>query len=146
MTKKKKCIIALVLILAIAIPIGLYVAGNLYYSAKRIYELNWDIELPDKMKEKLDIKDGDSFHNDGVRYTLFEVKERSDFFNDFSSTKSPAFEEHFRENLAVLKLSEEDYPNWNNNYIWKQMEMYENSLYIVLDTDTDTLFITQKML
>lgn len=81
----KKCIIALVLVLAIAIPIGLYVAGNLYYSAKRIYEQNWDIELPDKMKVKLDIKDGNSSHNDGVRYTVFEVKERSEFFDDFSS-------------------------------------------------------------
>ncbi|HAS38222.1 MAG TPA: hypothetical protein DCS04_06430, partial [Ruminococcaceae bacterium] len=59
-TKKKKYIIALVLVLAIAIPIGLYVAGNLYYSAKRIYEQNWNIELPDKMKVKFDIKDGNS--------------------------------------------------------------------------------------
>ena len=143
-TKKKKCIIALVLVLAVAIPIGLYVAGNLYYSAKRIYEQNWNIELPDKMKVKFDIKDGNSSHNDGVRYTVFEVKERSEFFNDFSSKKSPAFEEHFQENISGLKLSDENLPNWNDNYIWKQMELYENSLYIVFDTDTDTLFITQK--
>ena len=61
-TKKKKCIIALILVLAVAIPIGLYVAGNLYYSAKRIYEQNWNIELPDKMKVKFDIKDGNSSH------------------------------------------------------------------------------------
>ena len=51
------------------------------------------------MKVKFDIKDGNSSHNDGVRYTVFEVKEQSEFFNDFSSKKSPAFEEHFQENI-----------------------------------------------
>lgn len=96
------------------------------------------------MKVKLDIKDGNSSHNDGVRYTVFEVKERSEFFNDFSSKKSPVFEEHFQETLSDLKLSDENCPNWNSNYIWKQMELYENSLFLVFDTDTDTLFITQK--
>ena len=80
------------------------------------------------MKVKLDIKDGNSSHNDGVR----------------SSKKSPAFEEHFQETLSDLKLSDENCPNWNSNYIWKQMELYENSLFLVFDTDTDTLFITQK--
>lgn len=96
------------------------------------------------MKVKFDIKDGNSSHNDGVRYTVFEVKEQSEFFNDFSSKKPPAFEEHFQENISGLKLSDENLPNWNDNYIWKQMELYENALYIVFDTDTDTLFITQK--
>ena len=96
------------------------------------------------MKVKFDIKDGNSSHNDGVRYTVFEVKEQSEFFNDFSSKNSPAFEEHFQENISGLKLSDENLPNWNDNYIWKQMELYENALYIVFDTDTDTLFITQK--
>ncbi len=96
------------------------------------------------MKVKLDIKDGNSSHNDGVRYTVFEVKERSEFFDDFSSKKSPAFEEHFQETLSDLKLSDENCPNWNNNYIWKQMKLYENSLFLVFDTDTDSLFITQK--
>ena len=43
------------------------------------------------MKVKLDIKDGNSSHNDGVRYTVFEVKERSEFFDDFSSKKSPGY-------------------------------------------------------
>lgn len=62
----------------------------------------------------------------------------------FHQKKSPAFEEHFQENISGLKLSDENLPNWNDNYIWKQMELYENALYIVFDTDTDTLFITQK--
>lgn len=53
--------------------------GEFILLGKRIYEQNWDIELPDKMKVKLDIKDGNSSHNDGVRYTVFEVKERSEF-------------------------------------------------------------------
>ena len=72
------------------------------------------------MKVKFDIKDGNSSHNDGVRYTVFEVKEQSEFFNDFSSKKSPAFEEHFQENISGLKLSDENLPNWNDNYIWKR--------------------------
>ena len=32
------------------------------------------------MKVKFDIKDGNSSHNDGVRYTVFEVKEQSPFY------------------------------------------------------------------
>jgi len=145
MAKRKKCIIAIILVLAIAIPIGLYVAGNIYYSAERIYEQTWNIELPDKMKEKLDTKDGDSFHNDGVRYTVYEIKERSEFFDNFIVEKNPAFEEDFQEALSSLKLADEDCPNWDNKYVWKQMNLYENLLYMVFDIDTNTLFITQKM-
>lgn len=95
------------------------------------------------MKVKLDIKDGNSSHNDGVRYTVFEVKERSEFSMIFIK-KSPAFEEHFQETLSDLKLSDENCPNWNSNYIWKQMELYENSLFLVFDTDTDTLLLHRK--
>ena len=79
-----------------------------------------------------------------VFVTLYLKLKSKASFNDFSSKKSPAFEEHFQENISGLKLSDENLPNWNDNYIWKQMELYENALYIVFDTDTDTLFIMQK--
>ncbi len=145
MAKKKQIIITIILILAIAIPVGLYIAGNVYYSAERIYEQTWKIELPEKMKEKLDIKDGNSSHNDGIRYTVYEIKEHSDFFDGFSSEKSPEFETAFKANLSALKLSAGEQPNWDNDYVWKQMNLYENHLYMIFDSETNTFFITQKM-
>lgn len=145
MVKKKHIVITIILILAIAIPVGLYIAGNAYYSAERIYEQTWNIELPEGMKEKLDIKDGNSSHNDGIRYTVYELKKYSDFFDDFSSEKNLEFETAFKANLSALSLSAGEQPNWDNNYVWKQINLYENHLYMIFDSKTNTFFITQKM-
>lgn len=145
MSRRNKIIIGFILVLVIAIPVGLYIAGNIYYSPERNYEENWNIELPDNMKERFDTKDVESFHNDGIRYTIYDLKEQSEFFDDFKTEKSISFENDFRENLSVLNLSNAEQPNWNNDYLWKEINQYSNHLYMVLDTTTNTLFITQKL-
>ena len=42
--------ILLLQLIFIVIPICLYLAGKLYSSPKKIYEINWNLSLPDDLK------------------------------------------------------------------------------------------------
>ncbi len=144
MSKKKKVIIIIttVIVLVFTAAVGLYAAGNIYYSSQRIYEENWNIELPDDIKEKFDANNQGWF-GDGVRYTIYETKEQSAYFNDFESKKNSEIEETFKEVFSELNLSNSEYPDWEHDYVWKQLNRYENRLYMVFDKETNTLFVAQ---
>lgn len=143
--KRKKAIIICCVVIAVlvAISAGLYIAGNIYYSSKRIYELNWNIELPDGIKQEFEEKTDISFRGDGIRYTIYSAEEDENFFDDFQSEKDSTIESAFSESLSSLNITSEHRPNWEHNYMWKHIENYEDNLYMIYDQQTDELFILQ---
>lgn len=151
MKKKKALIICCVVIAALAvISAGLYIAGNLYYSSSRIYEQTWDIDLPNNMQEKYEAKSDSNFLGDGVRYTIYHLSSNDDFLKDFQTNKDTSFESSFADGLnnfdETLNVPANQQPNWEHKYIWKQVEKYENHLYMVYDQQTEELFILQVLI
>ena len=144
MKKKKAIIICCVVIVAlVAISAGLYIAGNVYYSSERIYELTWNIELPDDMKKEFEEKADNSFHGDGTRYTVYSVKEVEQFLSDFKTEKDSAIESTVSEYLNAINITSEHQPDWSHNYAWKHIEEYKNHLYMLYDLQTNELFVLQ---
>lgn len=129
--------------MVVTISAGLYIAGNVYYSSKRIYEQTWNIELPDGMKQEFEEKTDNSFHGDGIRYTTYSVKEAENSFNDFKSEKDSTVESAISEYLNIIKIASEQQPNWEHNYTWIHIEKYENHLYMIYDQQTNELFVLQ---
>jgi hypothetical protein len=58
---------------AVGVPILLYSAGQQYHSAKKIYELIWDINIPVDFMEKFHYSSPRDFHGGGDRYTVYET-------------------------------------------------------------------------
>ena len=61
-----------VAVIAITVPAGLYLLGNLYFTTERTIEINWDIDLPKGIREEYNVHTPTSFHGDGERYTVFQ--------------------------------------------------------------------------
>lgn len=144
MKKKKAIIICCVVIMAlVAISAGLYFGGNVYYTSERIYEQTWNIELPDGMKKEFEVKADNSFHGDGIRYTIYSVNETEKFFSDFKDEKDSKIESAVSEYLGTINITSEHQPDWEHHYTWKHIEEYENHLYMIYDLETYELFVLQ---
>lgn len=140
----RKKIILLVTILAfITILAGMCVVWREVFSSTRIYEQIWNIDFPSNMKEVASAKTDNSFHGDGIRYAVFDVPEVGEFTEDFRREKNSQIEEMFVEYLKAMNKQLSIQPDWENEYVWKYMQQYDDSLYLVFDQKEQRLFILQ---
>ncbi|MDP4153808.1 MAG: hypothetical protein Q8865_10310 [Bacillota bacterium] len=147
MNKKKKIITGtlIAVVVIIAIPLGLYIAGNTFYSDTRIYEQYWKINVPRAAKEKYNINTPTSFHGDGYRFTSFELKSAdSPLLSGASNDKSSSMQNEVTSILDSLNAEKKQYPNFNHTYLWKSMSQHENKLYIIYDKDLSMLYFAQQ--
>ena len=147
MRKSKKKILTIAIIVAvvvIAIPVGLYVAGNYYFNDAHIYEETWDFNLPRNIKEEYSAKTPQDFRGEGLRYTVFHYEaDGSDFIKTFESEKNEQIETEISAILADLSVSEENAPAFSENYLWKHIEKYDDHLYIVYVAADAKLYLVQ---
>lgn len=146
MTKKKRNILIAVIIgVVILIAVGLYVAGNLYFSETRNYEAMWDIAIPEEAKNIYGAKSPADFHGDGAKYTMFRFDgSDTQFLNDFSSDKNTDMEEAVGAVLEQLKVSQENRPDFTQDYVWKQLKSNGNRLFIVYISSAEKMYFIQE--
>lgn len=120
----------------------LFVILNLYSSSKRIYEYTWDIVLPKEIEEEYNYKNVDHFHGDGVRYSIFTIKQPTNFFSSFYKGKCEMFEHTFNRLLFDNNVPSKYHPNWDL-YYWKELNQNENRLLMVLDPNLYQFYILQ---
>ncbi len=140
---RRKAIIFTVLILIIIIPLGLYIAGNIYYSSARIYEMIWDIELPRNMKKIYEAESDRGFLNDGISYTVFYVKDKNELIDSFSDESNYGLERSFEENASKLEIPTDRMPDWNHKLVYKILRKNGDALYLVFDSETNYLFVLE---
>jgi hypothetical protein len=140
-SKKQKIIFAAIVAgIAVLIPLGLYIAGRLYFSEKRMYEQNWDIRLPDGMKAEYKAQTPTSFRGDGVRCTVYKLKtEPSAFIADFQSATGKEAVWAVADALSRLDVAADQLPRWSDAYLWKRVsnhsglrqDQYAGELYML---------------
>lgn len=149
MKKSTKTIIIIavvVAVIAIAIPTGMYVAGNYYFTDARIYEETWNINLPRTVKEEYSKKTEQSFHGDGFSYTVFKYDDTSsDFTNNFKKEKNEEMENEVSSILSTLSVERANSPDFSHSYLWIQQEKEDGSnLYMIYDTSAKKLYVVQQ--
>ena len=148
MSKKQK-IIVIVFLGILLISLGLYIAGNLYYTDARIYEENWKISLPEGLKKQYGAKEDDP-RGKVCRYTIFVLKEKdAPFLKGASSQKNILMQNDVIEILRILRVDKQKYPNFSHDYKWKILYRDSNNidkLYIIYDMESSFVYFLQDLL
>lgn len=122
------------------IPIGLFIAGNLYYTDIRLIERDWNISLPKPMHVEYKAENKDWF-GEGVKYIIFRPEtEPVSFIAGFSYRKGKLAP--IMTALSELKIPDEYDPDWNNEYYWKRLQN-GGYLYILYFPDSSRLIFCE---
>lgn len=132
--------ILLLQLIFIVIPICLYLAGKLYSSPKKIYEINWNLSLPDDLKLQADYKNTEGFHNDGNRHSIFYMSENKEFISDFNQDQNSGIEELCQNIMSLLNEAEADF---SQPYLWCKYQKYGNVLVIIYFPSCQQLHLFQ---
>lgn len=145
--KKVIKILAIVLLIVILLFLGAHIVGKHFFSGDtRIYESNWNIDIPSGLNEEYSKKDKQDFQGDGYRYTVFSVKKSNKFFKDgFSSQKNTKLESDINQILVKLNVNNSNKPDFAQKYTWKLLKEYDNSLYIVYYAQEQKAYFIQNM-
>lgn len=149
MKKSTKAIIIIAVVVAvIAVPIGMYAAGNYYFTDARIYEENWNFNLPRTVKEEYSKKTEQSFHGDGFSYTVFKYDDASSNFTDgFNTGKNEEMENEVSSVLSALSVEKTNSPDFSHSYLWRQQKKADGSnFYMIYDTGVKKLYAVQQTL
>jgi hypothetical protein len=102
------------------IPIGLFLAGNLYYTDIRLIERDWNITIPKHMQLEYKSENKDWF-GEGIKYIAFRLEtEPVSFIADFSY-KRGKFSQIDRA-LSELRIPFRYLPDWSDEYYWKRLQ------------------------
>lgn len=144
--KKTKKLIMIVFSGILLIALGLYIAGNLYYTHARIYEENWKIALPSDLRKLYGIKSATGPHGDGLRYTIYELKDAdAPFLEGASLRKNTEMQDEVIKILNDLRADKQKYPNFSNTYKWKILSKYSDKLYMIYDTKSSYVYFVQNI-
>lgn len=137
-----------VAVIAITVPAGLYLLGNLYFTTERTIEINWDIDLPKGIREEYNVHTPTSFHGDGERYTVFQWDGGDKtFLSHLTEQKSVQAEQDITDILSYLEVDEAYLPDYTHAYRWNSRTAEDNStLYLFYDTDLQRLCVIQRLL
>lgn len=148
MTKEKRNILIAVIIglaILVVVPLGLYMTGNLYFSEVRNYEAMWDIAIPEEAESIYGAKSHADFHGDGAKYTMFHFDGNdTKFLSDFSSDKNTDMEEAVGAVLEQLKVSQENRPDFTQDYVWKQLKSNGDRLFIIYISSAERMYFIQE--
>lgn len=147
MTRKKAIIVTLIIISAlVAIPLGLYAAGNAYFTNARIMEENWDITLPADIKERYAKNGPSDFQGHGSRYAVFQTKNSDPkILNGSSQSKNSDMENAMTDILKEIDADQNQYPDFSGTYRWKILSKYTYRLYIVFDENKSLLYLVSDI-
>ena len=144
--RKAIMISLIILVIVIAIPLGLYVGGNYYFSDARIFEGNWNIVFPTNIKETYSKNKPTDFQGHGSRYAVFQMKSsNAAFLSDSSNEKNSEMEKTVSKILNDIGVNQNEYPVFSNSYRWKIISKYTYKLYVVYDNKSSLLYLIQDM-
>ncbi len=158
---KSKIIVCVILIIIILIPIFIYNVGKIYYSHEKIYELNWEIDIPSDFKEMYHVSDKRGFRGDGIRYTIFEVKnmEQSSILSstkgtreieilsgDSKNVRNNELEQFVNTIVMELGIPENKRPQFHRYYIWQEFVKYNDTLVIIYFPEINLVYFAEKLI
>lgn len=156
MEKKRRVEIIIAIGILFLIIMGIWLSQIFTRSIISVIETNWNIELPDQM-ELVYTTDTttNSWFGDGDRYTVFKLKEEPTEFIELYLKKTykefedpikmeAAFKVAVNANLIRLDIPAEYLPNWQKEYGWKDLESYNNTIFIMYFYDSHQLFILES--
>ena len=138
---KRKILITMTIALALVLGGGFYLSKKMTTSQNQIKE-TFNIQLEDtKLLYDIDTKEG--FHNDGVSYEIYQVKNtNAEFLKEITKTKDEAMEKNVNELLKHMGISKENSIDWDKEYTWQQVELNKgfDILYLILFKDSNTVY------
>ena len=157
MSKASKAI--LITVIAVAVVVSTFVivfiivpfAQFMMLTPDKVYEANWNIDLPDNYRAEYEVSTPASFHGDGTTYTVFRsTNSRADieiFISDFSSSPSTDMEREVDDLLSELPVDDEFKIDFEKQYLWKKLTKDDNDrLYIIYDVITEKLYFVQELI
>ena len=138
---KRKILITMTIALALVLGGGFYLSKKMTTPQKQIKD-TFNIQLEDK-KLLYDIDTKEGFHNDGVSYEIYQVKNtNAEFLKEITKTKDEAMEKNVNELLKHMGISKENSIDWDKEYTWQQVELNKgfDILYLILFKDSNTVY------
>ena len=150
---KKKVLIPIIILIVIVVAVSIVVHEKSDYS--RILEYNWGFELPDKARCKEDFQkdSGDSFHGDGIRYHVYEVRNEAPIDALFSwgdLNRETIYHESIPEAaeawLSEIQVPGEERPEYEDCVCWYEAKEDNSELIVLWDRDEEELYILESFL
>lgn len=109
--------------------------------------INWKIDLPSKYDEIYYKDSGSSFLGDGERYAIFQYETLDEVKNVIEwKTKDNSIEGYITKILENLEVPKENYPNFNNDFIYYHKLKEDNSqMYIILNSELNRIYIVEHI-
>lgn len=139
------CVIMVPVFCFVIAPLLIYGIGHFWSSTEKVYEVNWNITLPDDM-DLLDDRKTESFRGDGVRHTVYSVHGKADYFQDFRTSGSAEIEKVCFDVLADLQVEEPYIPDFKMGYVWKKYTKYSDFLIVLYIPDKSELHLFQQFI
>lgn len=138
---KRKILITLIVVLVLALGGGFYFAKKMTTPQNQLKE-TFNIQLEDtKLLYDVDTKEG--FHNDGLSYEIYQVKNPdAEFLKKITQPKNEAMEKDVNELLKNVDISKDNSIDWSKEYTWQKVELNEgfDVLYLILFKDSNTVY------
>lgn len=124
------------------ILILIYMSGKFYFSIERVYELNWNIKIPNIEKIILNQKE-QSFSGDGSEVVIYLT---DDLPEHYSSVKDEEVENAIREIIFKLRIKKQFYPEFEKTYQWRKY--VENNgydtIYLLYFPETKKVYLVRN--
>lgn len=138
---KRKILITVIVVLVLALGGGFYFAKKMTTPQNQLKE-TFNIQLEDtKLLYDVDTKEG--FHNDGLSYEIYQVKNPdAEFLKKITQPKNESMEKDVNELLKNVDISKDNSIDWSKEYTWQKVELNEgfDVLYLILFKDNNTVY------
>lgn len=131
----------------VILPVTLYLIGRSRFSEKRMYEVTWDISLPDHMELLYDEHTPRGFHGDGIRHTIYSVGQEEINLR-FIVGDNPEVKSFCITICDDLETEDEYLPDFEERFAWIKYEKQSQSdmLIMVYFPDLQQLHFFQKLI
>ncbi len=129
----------------VILPCTLYLIGCSRFSEKKMYEVTWDISLPDHMELLYDEHTPRGFHGDGIRHTIYKV-ESEKLSLEFIVGNNPEVKSFCIMICDDLETEDEYLPDFEGKYGWIKYEKQSNMLIMVYFPNLQQLHFFQKLI
>ncbi len=120
----------------------IYMSGKFYFSIKRVYELNWNIKIPNIEKIILHQKE-QSFSGDGAEVVVYLTDDLPD---NYSSVKEKEVENAIKDIILKLRIEKQFYPEFSQTYQWKKYVKNDgyDIIYILFFPETKKVYLVKN--
>ena len=117
-------------------------SGKFYFSIKRVYELNWNIKIPNIEKIILHQKE-QSFSGDGAEVVVYLTDDLPD---NYSSVKEKEVENAIKDIILKLRIEKQFYPEFSQTYQWKKYVKNDgyDIIYILFFPETKKVYLVKN--